>query len=602
MTAAVALGFQSCSDWDDHYDVNNSGTQANATLWAQISSRPELSNFAQLLKRVGYDEALNGSQSYTVWAPTNDQVDLQTYNEMSDSLLKAEFINNHVARGYHRAIGEVSEKVHLLNKKVMAFEGNGTYTIGTLPIDSANIMGKNGVMHIMSKKIDFRSNFYELFQRQSDLSTLGEIFAKKMKREIDVDNSIEGPMKDGEITYLDTVYTESNTLFTNLNAKLNNEDSTYTFLVPTNKAWETAYKKVKGYYKYPSSVQTFTVENDDKNSGKLTLTQGSTINVEADSLANEYATLQVLEPLIFSNTINPPLKNGNLPTAALDSITSTSYIKICNTINYLGGENSNFTNDAKDMFEGSEKQVTSNGYAWITDSLRVKPWNSWCPIIVLRAQNGSYQAATDNVSLASNVSVSNSDWNPVVEGYLPATSYYNVESTLGARPDVYFYVPSPYYTSYAVYLTMVPANITDTTAVPSDQKLQIRYLMHTAAGKAPSALSPSPLKTDFGSTRNLTSTTFAYGDENSSRIVTKFMGVFTPNFCYKNLPGDQKTYPVFNLRTSSSAIKGQSTVLRIAAITMVPQEVVEYYKEKGAFESYTDEMPNIFWQLNSLIY
>ena len=55
MTAAVALGLQGCSDWDDHYDANgNNLPGADATLWEQIDSRQELRNFATLLKKVCY--------------------------------------------------------------------------------------------------------------------------------------------------------------------------------------------------------------------------------------------------------------------------------------------------------------------------------------------------------------------------------------------------------------------------------------------------------------------------------------------------------------------------------------------------------------------
>ena len=113
MTAAVALGLQGCSDWDDHYDANgNNILGSDATLWEQINSRQELSNFATLLKKVGYDQALNTNQSFTIWAPNNNAYDFEKYNAMSDSLLKAEFLNNHIARGYHRASGDIDERIH----------------------------------------------------------------------------------------------------------------------------------------------------------------------------------------------------------------------------------------------------------------------------------------------------------------------------------------------------------------------------------------------------------------------------------------------------------------------------------------------------------
>ena len=166
MTAVAALGFQSCTDWDDHYDVTTDGSGASdKTLWEQISNNPKLSNFAALMEKVGYDKALSTNQSYTVWAPSNDAFDFEKYNAMSDSLLKAEFLNNHIARGYHRATGEINERVHLLNKKVMAFQGNGSYTLGNIALDSTNMLGKNGIMHLMSSYMDFRPNFYEEFLR-----------------------------------------------------------------------------------------------------------------------------------------------------------------------------------------------------------------------------------------------------------------------------------------------------------------------------------------------------------------------------------------------------------------------------------------------------
>ena len=232
MTAAVALGLQGCSDWDDHYDANgNNLPGADATLWEQICSQDELSNFVTLLTKVHYDDALKSNQSFTVWAPKNNAYDFNKYDAMSDSLLKAEFLNNHIARGYHRASGDIDERIHFLNKKVLDFQGSSnSYVLSGQAVDSTNILSKNGVLHLMKGMMDFRPNFYEYFAREHEggvtTNSLKDIFMSKMKREIDKDKSVEGPMKDGEITYLDTVYTETNQMFTLLNAQLTSEDST----------------------------------------------------------------------------------------------------------------------------------------------------------------------------------------------------------------------------------------------------------------------------------------------------------------------------------------------------------------------------------------
>lgn len=603
MTAAVALGFQGCSDWDDHYDVAENATGANATLWEQISSREDLSNFAQLLERVGYNQALSTNQSYTVWAPTNDAINLADYANMSDSTLKAEVLNNHIARGYHRAIGSIEERVHLLNKKVLDFKGNGSYLIGENELDSANLLGKNGIMHILDNVIPFHPNFYDLFSRNENTSSVYEMFSKWQEREIDTDNSVIGPMKDGEITYLDTVYYEYNRMFNQLNAKLSTEDSSYTMIVPTNAAWEKAYKQVSGYYAYPKKLQAFSLSNDEKNSNKFTYTKGNTDDVAADSLQDLYASMSILEPLIFSNTINPKLRNANIPTNATDSIKSTSRVVLNNTLNLYGDEQWR-VNDAADLFVGATKQETSNGIAWITDSVRVKPWNSWCPPIYFKPTYGNYQAGTNGVSLSENVSLTSENRNPTVSGSVHSTMFFRAESNLGAKPYVYFRIPSLYKTSYAVYLTMLPTNITDTTAAPREQVITLKHISQASNGNAPTASnstglpSSSNLKQDFGTNSNVLRTTFNYGDAESSRIVTKFVGVYTPNFCYAGYASQAEQCPAFEIATNDTP-KKESYTLNIGGITLIPMDAVQYFMNNGMIDNYKDEMPELFWHLGA---
>lgn len=611
MAAAVALGLQGCSDWDDHYDANGDNIAgANATLWEQINSRPELSNFATLLKKVGYDEVLNTNQSYTVWAPNNNAYDFETYNAMSDSLLKAEFLDNHIARGYHRASGNTSERVHFLNKKVLAFAGDGDYTLGGLAIDSTNIVSKNGMMHLLEGVMEFRPNFYEFFNREHNdgfkSSIIGDLFKSNMKREMDKDNSVEGPMKDGEITYLDTVYVESNKWFDRLGAKLTEEDSTYTMVIPSDVAWEKAYKHIEPFFNLPTTIQPFTLQNDDK-TGVLTYTIAGRQEIAADSLKRTYTQLGILAPLVYSNTINPAIRDGKLPEGATDSIRCTYGNRLYNTYNFQD-PNSSLVYDAKELFTGTKKVTLSNGVAYLTgDSLYERTWTGINPTMRVRAMSGSSQAGISNVSLAQNVTLNEDARNPKVHGSIHATAFYQVTSNINAQPQVYFYGPALNSTSYAVYLTMIPQNITDTTAVPVDQRIQLRALSHAASGNAPSASSstglPSfaTLKRDFNSNSNQASVTFSYGTKDDAKIVSKFVGIYKPNICYNGLTTSPSSRPVFNVNCTTRTAGG-STVLRIAAITFVPQEAVEYYMKEGYIDSYTGDMPEMFWNLPTSTY
>ena len=76
--AFLATGalFTACSDWDDHYDAGKAveGT-ATSTIWENISSNVNLSQFADLIRKTGYDDVLNTSQTFTVWAPLNGTFD-----------------------------------------------------------------------------------------------------------------------------------------------------------------------------------------------------------------------------------------------------------------------------------------------------------------------------------------------------------------------------------------------------------------------------------------------------------------------------------------------------------------------------------------------
>ena len=60
-----------CSDWDDHYDNNGVSGSASETIWENVKANANLSQFADLMHKAGYDEVINTTQTYTVWAPLN---------------------------------------------------------------------------------------------------------------------------------------------------------------------------------------------------------------------------------------------------------------------------------------------------------------------------------------------------------------------------------------------------------------------------------------------------------------------------------------------------------------------------------------------------
>jgi hypothetical protein len=74
MLAFAWVAMSGCADdWDAHYDGQPRPEQ---TLWQEISSRPELADFAKLLQSRGYDKYLDSDQRYTVWAPVGHRYDI----------------------------------------------------------------------------------------------------------------------------------------------------------------------------------------------------------------------------------------------------------------------------------------------------------------------------------------------------------------------------------------------------------------------------------------------------------------------------------------------------------------------------------------------
>jgi uncharacterized surface protein with fasciclin (FAS1) repeats len=68
---SMLIGLGACKNaMDEHLQVTNIDNTIN--LLEKIGEQTNLSKFNEFVKTTGYDKVLASSQSYTVWAPTND--------------------------------------------------------------------------------------------------------------------------------------------------------------------------------------------------------------------------------------------------------------------------------------------------------------------------------------------------------------------------------------------------------------------------------------------------------------------------------------------------------------------------------------------------
>ena len=560
--AALAMGAMAtaCSDWDDHYEANSSVTgSSSATLWENISANANLSEFAQLAKKTGYDKVLQSSQTFTVWAPLNGTFDFETLNNSDVTDLTNEFMRNHVARFSYPASGPVNERVFMLNEKMNIFQGNGTYQMGDVKLQDINIASSNGTMHTLDGKLDFNYNIFESLNTKTyALDSITEYFKHFNQEILDLDASVKGPVVDGEITYLDSVKVEYNQLCNLINAHIDREDSTYTMIVPTNEAWNKAMATLDNYYKYIPSYQYFkefpqTLKGADASQVDYDL-------IDDVYLADSLKKLNLVADLAFNNKYYgnvklPGLQHGE--SLQTDSLVSTVYDIL-------------YTEDAKRLFNGTiAKEEKSNGYLWIADSLHVRPWNSWKPEVIVQGEMTSRVAGTFNGTV-SRVNVNSINKNQNVEGKLSNNAYAEVRQTSSSgNPEVDFYLPGVRAGKYMLYVSIVPANIDSTMYVTSvlPNRLQVKCGYHNEKGKYAEKSFPGYFEND----------------------VTKVDEVKIGEIEFPvSTAGLDNAMPYVRLlsRVTSNISDKYDRTIRIDYIRLVPIELYDYLQENPDYKYY----------------
>ena len=344
---AIALGtvmmaVPGCTDtWDDHYDSSESVAGTTRTLWDMIKDNPNYSKFANIVQHAKYykdnthpvstytyADILDGGQVNTVWVPDNTVLTDAEYAKWMEMLAESrtegegvnnagfnvqqQFIGNHIALWRHNISEPGVDTVKMINGKNLVFDKTNR-TFADIPLGEYNIPTANGVMHILKGIAPFRYNFYEYLKFKEPQTIFGKYVVSKDTTYFDTGSSIEGlPDENGNPTYVDSVYFTSNRLFGRSwylpregaekcqmeekcfghDAYLNNEDSIYVMVMPTDAAWSAAYQRLSEAYNYATTY-------DDKSKGDLNTT--ATIKgLDPDSLKKMSLEMDLIAPLVFN--------------------------------------------------------------------------------------------------------------------------------------------------------------------------------------------------------------------------------------------------------------------------------------------------------------
>ena len=405
LSAIAVMGMVACTD--DHYDIVVTGETEGKTLWENIQANKSLSDFAAVLSQTSYLKSdmdyptdvakmtyadyLNAPQSLTVWAPVNESFDLQAkldelrsikelYATDRKAATKAEyifasqFLDQHIARFNHESQGDDKE-VRMLNAKYVVYDAAARTFDGISFVEgSTAIPSSNGTLHLLSEASQYAYNIFDYLAADPKFS---QVYAVLSDPEFDITSfspglSTEGAMNnDGKMEYVDSVYSNYNTLLNQANAQIKNEDSIYVAVIPTDVAYEAALNEAKKLFNYKSSY-SYNWSNIQGDWG-FTGTEALKFTAEQiDSLATLNAKKLLFSSMYFTPSMMGENVNRNDAASIIDyclyndSVITTNFKTIYNK--NKGGKNPLFLG-------ANEADVTpikaSNGYIFAVDAFNM---------------------------------------------------------------------------------------------------------------------------------------------------------------------------------------------------------------------------------------
>ena len=595
---AIACGMlaaTSCTDYIDYNTVPEAiDPAADKTLWENISANDNLSDFASVLQRVGYDKVLNTPGAYTVWAPINGSFDMDSLSQVSDAKVEKEFLRNVIASYTHRENDLNDTIVYMLNGKLLKFSNKNTPALSfdgqsILPnsINPAvfNYPSVNGLLYNVAVPAAFRYNGYEYISEAADIANSMATYVKKYETIIlDEASSIKGDIIDGVQHYDDSVVIVTNTLIEdNLRSQINNEDSTYTVLIPTDEAWEEAYKRISSYYKYIPKIAyqdlqspavgtnkgtTGTIMKADLGKVETTLSSapaGSEFSTAESYWTDSITKRWITNNLIFSETnrkYNSKLITG-MSFAENDTLYST-------TRNYL--TNPTLLDEAT-----IERIKLSNGHARIINRLPFTPEDTYAPII--RTSNvGRIVTATGSGYTYERIHKVNLDPKVCVleEGY-PYLIYVkaDIPSASNFAAELDFYLNDVLSTTYDIYAVIVPARVEDPTTPDSVCKPYTLYfdINYTDASNTQITGRFDGDTIQVGTAKVKKVKPFLVGD---LKVDTVKLGRITFPICYAGTEAKPNIKVMHSVNSFLSSYKKKyEQVLRVANIILEPVAMEE---------------------------
>lgn len=407
LLATACLALASCSDWDDHYKPTQEGATTTLNLYEALCNEPNTTEFAKILAQTGYDKVLSSSQTYTVFAPTNE--DLAGF-DASNEEAALRLATNHIARYSAPTSTSVENGVKMQNGKIYHFDNSTSFQ--GCHIEDANERTANGIIHRIKGQIPYAYNIYEYIKENGNFSKLYDFIHQFDETKFDEDNSTEIDIDQNGRPIYDSIMVSYNRLLEDKKYGLGHiakEDSIYTMLLPDNQAWDAAYQRISPYYKV--------YDADGK----------------GDSLQDVRTKLAIVSDLIYDGKLGNP--------ALSDSLVSSTGSVIHHPAN---------------LFGNAEKHDASNGLIYAVGSLaydNTETWNKPVSVEGEEQKGRNYNNTTTSVYARTIKAES-------LIKQISGDSYIEVQpNTSATNPTVQFEIPNVLAGKYNIYAVILPATV-----------------------------------------------------------------------------------------------------------------------------------------------
>ena len=451
LAGALLLGFalagSSCED-KDSIRVTPETPFADKTLYEVIVDDPDLTDFVEVINACGAhcaDSLFNQARVYTVWAPVNGTFDkdaiiketLKDENGNSNrDIVFRSFVEAHIANHLVPANGTLDDDnyVMLLNGKNAVFAGNYKtgYTFSGIELDRncTNTRVRNGILHKIVAPSEYKYSIWEYLKIAEGVDSVAKYLYSYNVTEFNEGQSISGPIVNGEQTFIDSVFTTSNSWLDAWRGvgNINNEDSTYIVYVPTNALWDKMVKLAESHYNYDFSFANMT----------------EATKLERDSLRKYYARFNNLKYMTYS-------VNEQKHVASSDSMMPA----------YRGGKRALFAKADLEQNVIFEKEL-SNGIFKVVDAMPYKQTDLWHDTIFLEGENQSMWNYTEVPGEVEVLTAYKSQINKdsmLLGAEVSGGAYFSY--TKEAANTAKFKIPKVLSAKYNVAIVFVPKNITN---------------------------------------------------------------------------------------------------------------------------------------------